>query len=177
MFRVLASASLCLFSLLLTGPAGAQTAPPAAADVSAASAMAVSAASAEGRVESIPRAERARARQDCLSDNIALTGEDLRQAMRDCLQAKFPHVRLYARDGVTRDGRPTMAAARAACKEEADRSGLVGAERRQALVACFGGKRPDIAQRAECRKDVRQQGLTGELLRQALEACGREGRS
>lgn len=176
MFRVLASASLCLFSLLLTGPAGAQTAPPPAADVSAPLAMAVS-ASAEGRVESIPRAERARARQDCLSDNIALTGEDLRQAMRDCLQAKFPHVRLYARDGVTRDGRPTMAAARAACKEEADRSGLVGAARRQALVACFGSKRPDIAQRAECRKDVRQQGLTGELLRQALEACGREGRS
>ncbi len=161
MFRFLI-ALIVLSPLLSTLPAGAQTGGAQAAAPGA---------------DAIPRAERAKARQECLSENVALTGEDLRQAMRDCLQAKFPTVQLYARDGVTPDGKPTMAAARAACKAEVDKTGLAGPERRKALVDCFNAKRPDIAQRAECRKDARQQGLEGEMLRKALAACGREGRS
>ena len=65
-----------------------------------------------GRAPSL--AERAKARRECLADNVALSGNDLRAAMRDCIQAKFPGVQLYARDGLTRDGKPTAAAARSA---------------------------------------------------------------
>lgn len=174
MFRTL-SARGFVACLLALGPAQAQSLVPAQSQVPA-QPSAVAAAAPQG-VGAIPRAERARARQECLSDNIALSGEDLRLAMRDCLQAKFPHVQLYARDGVMPDGRPTVAAARAACKAEADGKRLAGPERRAALIACFNEKRPDIAERASCRSDVRQQGLEGEMLRKALEACGREGRS
>lgn len=127
--------------------------------------------------EPVPRAERAKARQDCLAENVALSGNDLRAAMRDCIQAKFPGVQLYARDGLTRDGKPTAAAARAACKTEVDGRDLAGAERRTALVACFNAKRPDLAQRAECRKEARGKGLDGADLRKAIDACGREARS
>lgn len=174
MFRSLTMAFCCFTPLLLTLPAGAQqpvaTPPGVAAEFR-------SGPAAGSQAQGVPRAERARARQECLSEHVALSGEDLRQAMRDCLQARFPQEQLYARDGVTRDGKPTMVAARAACKAEIDARGLAGAERRRALVDCFGGKRPDIAQRAECRKSARQQGLDGEMLRKALEACAREGRS
>ena len=134
---------------------------------------AASAAAADGPV---PRVERARARQDCLSENIALSGEDLRAAMRICLQGKFPGVQLYARDGVTRDGKPTAAAARAACKEEVEGRKLQGSERIAALTACFNGKRPDLAQRSECRKEARARGLDGTELRKAVDACAREAK-
>ncbi len=127
--------------------------------------------------EPVPRAERAKARQDCLAEHVALSGEDLRAAMRDCMQAKFPGVQLYARDGVTRDGKPTAVAARAACKADVDARGLSGSTRTAALVACFNEKRPDLAQRAECRKDARGKGLDGDDLRKAVEACAREARS
>lgn len=127
--------------------------------------------------EPVPRAERAKARQDCLAEHVALSGEDLRAAMRDCIQAKFPGVQLYARDGVTRDGKPTAVAARAACKADVDARGLSGSTRTAALVACFNEKRPDLAQRAECRKDARGKGLDGDDLRKAVEACAREARS
>jgi hypothetical protein len=127
--------------------------------------------------EPVPRAERARARQDCLAEHVALSGEDLRAAMRDCIQAKFPGVQLYARDGVTRDGKPTAVAARAACKTDVDARGLTGSTRTAALVACFNEKRPDLAQRAECRKDARGKGLDGDDLRKAVDACAREARS
>lgn len=148
--------------------ASAQTAParPAPAAVAAAAPD-----------EPVPRAERARARQDCLSENIALSGEDLRAAMRLCMQGKFPGVQLYAHDGVTRDGRPTAVAARAACKTEIDARRLEGAQRIAALTACFNAKRPDLAQRAECRKEARARGLDGAELRKAVEACAREARS
>lgn len=127
--------------------------------------------------EPVPRAERAKARQDCVAEHVALSGEDLRAAMRDCIQAKFPGVQLYARDGVTRDGKPTAVATRAACKEEVDGRGLTGSTRTAALVACFNAKRPDLAQRAECRKDARGKGLDGDELRKAVDACAREARS
>jgi hypothetical protein len=127
--------------------------------------------------EPVPRAERARARQDCLAEHVALSGDDLRAAMRDCIQAKFPGVQLYARDGVTRDGKPTAVATRAACKGEVDGRGLSGSTRTAALVACFNAKRPDLAQRAECRKEARGKGLDGEDLRKAVESCAREARS
>ena len=126
--------------------------------------------------EAIPRAERAKARQDCVSENIALTGDDLRAAMRICMQGKFPGVQLYARDGVTRDGKPTAVAARAACKDEIDGRKLQGAERITALTACFNGKRPDLAQRSECRKEARAKGLDGADLRKAVDACARDGK-
>ena len=126
--------------------------------------------------EEIPRAERAKARQDCLSENVALSGEDLRAGMRLCMQAKFPGVQLYAQDGVTRDGKPTAVAARAACKEEVDGRKLEGSERVAALTACFNAKRPDLAQRAECRKEARGKGLDGADLRKAVESCAREAR-
>jgi hypothetical protein len=142
----------------LAGAAQAQTAAPPAAD------------------EPIPRAERAKARQDCVSENIALSGEDLRAAMRLCMQGKFPGVRLYAGDGLTRDGKPTAAAARAACKEDVDGRGLQGSQRVAALTACFNGKRPDLAQRSECRKEARARGLDGAELRKAVENCAREAR-
>lgn len=127
--------------------------------------------------EPVPRAERAKARQDCLAEHVALSGEDLRGAMRDCIQAKFPGVQLYARDGVTRDGKPTAVATRAACKEEVDGRNLTGSTRTAALVACFNAKRPDLAQRAECRKEARGKGLDGDDLRKAIDACAREARS
>ncbi len=125
----------------------------------------------------VPRPERAKARQDCIAENVALSGEDLRLAMRDCMQAKFPNVRLYARDGVTRDGKPTAAAARAACKTEVDERNLDAAARREALTSCFRTKRPDLALRAECRKESRAKGLDGEELRKAVAECARATQS
>jgi len=126
--------------------------------------------------EEIPRAERAKARQDCLSENVALSGDDLRAGMRLCMQAKFPGVRLYAQDGVTRDGKPTAVAVRAACKDEVDGRKLEGSQRVAALTACFNTKRPDLAQRAECRKEARGKGLDGADLRKAVESCAREAK-
>lgn len=151
---------LSAFILACNGVAQAQTATPAAA--------------AE---EPVPRSERAKARQDCLAENVALSGNDLRAAMRDCIQARFPGVQLYAKDGLTRDGKPTAAAARTACKSEIDGRDLPVQERKAALVACFNAKRPDLAQRAECRKDARGKGLDGSDLRKAVESCAREARS
>ncbi|PTM42617.1 hypothetical protein [Bosea sp. 124] len=147
---------------------------PAFAQSPGAPAARSAAASAD---EPVPRAERAKARQDCLAEHVALSGDDLRAAMRDCIQAKFPGVQLYARDGVTRDGKPTAVATRAACKEEVDGRALSGSTRTAALVACFNSKRPDLAQRAECRKEARGKGLDGEDLRKAVDACAREARS
>lgn len=157
------------FVLGFGGAAQAQNATPAKTP-----AQTAGAASAD---EPIPRAERAKARQDCVSENIALAGDDLRAAMRICMQGKFPGVQLYARDGLTRDGKPTAAAARAACKEEADGRKLQGTERIAALTACFNGKRPDLAQRSECRKEARAKGLDGADLRKAVDTCAREARS
>ena len=125
----------------------------------------------------IPREERAQARRDCYGENIALSGEDLRRAMRACMQARFPGVPLYADKGVTRDGKPTANAVRAACKDEIDKRGLAGSGRTAALVACFNDRRPDLAQRAECRKEARGKGLDGEALRSAIADCARAGRS
>lgn len=153
-------------SLISSVPALAQSPAPAPARVAAAPAD-----------EPVPRAERAKARQDCVAEHVALSGDDLRAAMRDCMQAKFPGVQLYARDGVTRDGKPTAVATRAACKTDIDARGLAGSSRTAALVACFNEKRPDLAQRAECRKDARGKGLDGDDLRKAVEACAREARS
>ncbi|CAD5264800.1 conserved exported hypothetical protein [Bosea sp. 62] len=123
--------------------------------------------------EPVPRAARAEARRDCYAENIALSGDDLRRAMRECMQERFPGVKLYASDGLTRDGKPTAVTVRAVCKQEADASGLKGAERTAALVACFNGKRPDLAQRAECRKEARGKGLDGDALKAAIAECGR----
>ncbi|MEI5666488.1 hypothetical protein WBO78_16175 [Bosea sp. CCNWLW174] len=123
--------------------------------------------------EPVPRAARAEARRDCYAENVALSGDDLRRAMRECMQERFPSVKLYASDGLTRDGKPTAETARAVCKQEADATGLKGAERTAALVACFNGKRPDLAQRAECRKEARGKGLDGEALKAAIVECGR----
>ncbi len=163
---------IALASLIACGisaGAAAQTAAPAPARTQVASAGAAT-------DEPVPRAERAKARQDCLSENVALSGEDLRAAMRLCMQAKFPGVQLYAHDGLTRDGKPTAAAARASCKEEADGRKLQGAERLAALTACFNAKRPDLAQRAVCRKEARAKGLDGAELRKAIDGCAREAR-
>lgn len=156
------------FILGLAGAAQAQNTAPVKAP-----GPAVAAASPD---EPIPRADRAKARQDCVSENIALTGDDLRAAMRICMQGKFPGVQLYARDGVTRDGKPTAVAARAACKEEVDGRKLEGSERIAALTACFNSKRPDLAQRSECRKEARAKGLDGADLRKAVDACAREAK-
>jgi len=154
------------FSLCLAGPLAAQTPAPAASGISTAAPD-----------EPVPRAARAKARQDCLADNVALSGNDLRAAMRDCIQAKFPGVQLYARDGLTRDGKPTAVAARSACKEEVDGKALSGSTRTAALVACFNAKRPDLAARGECRKEAREKGLDGADLRKAVETCAREAKS
>ncbi len=155
---VFAALSLCL-------------APPAAAQTRVAAPAAGSAVASPD--EPVPRAARAKARQDCLAENVALSGEDLRPAMRDCIQAKFPGVQLYARDGLTRDGKPTAATARAACKAETDERGLTGGARTAALIACFNARRPDLAALAECRNESRAQGLDGEALRQAVSICAR----
>jgi hypothetical protein len=156
-------------TLALAGPAAAQSSAPAAVR---ATTTATSMAD-----EPVPRAERAKARQDCLAEHVALSGDDLRAAMRRCIQAKFPGVQLYARDGLTRDGKPTAATVRAACKDEVDGRNLSGSTRTAALVACFNARRPDLAQRAECRKEARDKGLDGEPLRKAVDACAREARS
>lgn len=123
--------------------------------------------------EPVPRAARAEARRDCYAENIALSGDDLRRAMRECMQERFPGVKLYASDGLTRDGKPTAATARAVCRQEADARNLSGSDRTVALVACFNGKRPDLAQRAECRKEARGKGLDAEALKAAIAECGR----
>ena len=153
--------------LLLAGGAAAQAPRPAASPV-------VAVANPD---EPVPRAERAKARRECLADNVALSGNDLRAAMRDCIQARFPGVQLYARDGLTRDGKPTAAAARSACKTEIDARPLSGSARTAALVACFNAKRPDLAARAECRKEARAKGLDGAELRKAVESCARPANS
>lgn len=159
--------SACL--LISAGAAQAQAQATAVAGVA-------TPASASMSEPAIPQAERAKARQDCLSESVALSGDDLRAAMRLCMQAKFPGVRLYAQDGVTRDGKPTAVSARAACKAEVDGRNLQGSERVAALTACFNAKRPDLAQRSECRKDARAKGLDGAELRKAVDACAREAR-
>lgn len=161
---VLAGLSL---SVVAIQPIAAQTAQPRPAVAAAATAA----------DDPIPRAARAKARQECLSDNVALSGDDLRGAMRVCMQAKFPGIQLYARDGLTRDGKPTAATARAACKTEVDAQGLSGSARTAALVACFNGKRPDLAALAECRKDGRAKGLDGDALRSAVNDCVRSRQS
>jgi hypothetical protein len=148
-----------------------------AAPLRAQTAPSTAVAAASSPDEPVPRAARAKARQECLADNIALSGDDLRPAMRDCIQAKFPGVQLYARDGLTRDGKPTATTARSACKQEVDARSLSGSVRTAALVACFNAKRPDLAQRAECRKEAREKGLDGVPLRQAVESCVRGIRS
>lgn len=153
--------------VLSSGPFAAAQTQPAAKTVS----------TVPDGTESISREARAQARRDCYGENIALSGEDLRRAMRGCMQERFPGVPLYADNGVTRDGKPTATAARAACKEEVDARGLSGSERTAALVACFSGKRPDLAQRAECRKDARGKGLEGAALRAAISDCSRATRS
>ncbi len=134
---------------------------------------AVTPAAAATADEPVPRAARAEARRDCYGENVALSGDDLRQAMRNCMQARFPGVQLYASDGLTRDGKPTAATARAVCKQEADARKLAGPDRTAALLACFNEKRPDLAQRAECRKEARAKGLEGEALKAAVAGCGR----
>lgn len=144
--------------------------PPAFAQTQTVPAPASAAAPAD---EPVPRAARAEARRDCYGENVALSGEDLRRAMRACMQERFPGVQLYASDGLTRDGKPTAATARAVCKQEADARKLAGAERTAALVACFNQKRPDLAQRAECRKEARAKGLEGEALKAAISGCSR----
>ncbi|MCA0421034.1 MAG: hypothetical protein LCH80_20265 [Proteobacteria bacterium] len=156
------------FVLGFCGAAQAQNAAPAKAPAPTLAATSVD--------EPIPRAERAKARQDCVSENVALTGDDLRAAMRICMQGKFPGVQLYARDGVTRDGKPTAVAVRAACKDEVDGRKLQGSERIAALTVCFNAKRPDLAQRSECRKEARSKGLDGADLRKAVDACAREAK-
>ncbi|AMJ60313.1 hypothetical protein [Bosea sp. PAMC 26642] len=163
------------FAVLLVGLSSfACLGAPASAQTPASQASVTTAATPD---EPVPRAARAKARQECLADNVALSGDDLRPAMRDCIQSKFPGVQLYARDGLTRDGKPTATTARAACKEDVDGRNLTGSARTAALVACFNAKRPDLAQRAECRKEAREKGLDGALLRQAVDGCAREGRS
>lgn len=164
------------FAFLLAGLVLNASAPALAQSPGAPARTAVAPAAAPAD-EPVPRAERARARQDCLAEHVALSGDDLRAAMRDCIQAKFPGVQLYARDGVTRDGKPTAVATRAACKAEIDAQALSGPTRTAALVACFNAKRPDLAQRADCRKEARGKGLDGEGLRKAVETCAREARS
>ncbi|WP_332683918.1 hypothetical protein [Bosea sp. (in: a-proteobacteria)] len=149
----------------LSPAALAQNQAPAAPVVAAATASA----------DPIPREVRAEARRDCYGENVALSGDDLRQAMRNCMQARFPGVQLYAADGLTRDGKPTATTARALCKQDADARKLAGSERKAALVACFNEKRPDLAQRAECRKEARGKGLGGEALRAAIAECARGG--
>lgn len=164
--------SLLIVSAFLFGLAGVAQAQTAAPTKPVAPAVTTAAATDQP----IPQVERAKARQDCLSENVALSGDDLRAAMRLCLQAKFPGVRLYAQDGVTRDGKPTAVAARAACKEEVDGRNLQGSERVASLTACFNAKRPDLAQRSECRKEARAKGLDGTDLRKAVDACAREAK-
>ena len=163
--------SVLIVSAVLAGLAGA-----AQAQTAASAKPATPTASVTSADQPIPQAERAKARQDCLSENVALSGDDLRVAMRLCMQAKFPGVRLYAQDGVTRDGKPTAVATRAACKEEIDGRDLQGSERVAALTACFNAKRPDLAQRSECRKEARAKGLDGNDLRKAVDACAREAK-
>jgi len=148
--------------------------PAALAQSQAIPARAATVAAADS-TDQIPREVRAQARRDCYGENVALSGDDLRQAMRTCMQTRFPGVRLYASDGLTRDGKPTAATARALCKQDADARKLSGAERSAALVACFSEKRPDLAQRAECRKEARGKGLDGEALRAAITECARGG--
>lgn len=164
------------FAFLLAGLVLTASA-PAIAQSPGTPARAATAPAAVQSDEPVPRAERAKARQDCLAEHVALSGDDLRAAMRDCIQARFPGVQLYARDGVTRDGKPTAVATRAACKTEVDARNLSGSTRTAALVACFNAKRPDLAQRAECRKEARGKGLDGDDLRKAVDACAREARS
>jgi len=164
------------FAFLLAGLGLSASVPAFAQSAGGPSASAVVSVAAPAD-EPVPRAERAKARQDCLAENVALSGDDLKASMRDCIQAKFPGVQLYARDGLTRDGKPTAAAARAACKQEADGQGLSGAGRTMALVACFNAKRPDLALRAECRKEARGKGLDGPDLRKAVDSCAYEARS
>ena len=165
------------FAFLLAGLVFAASVPAFAQSPGAPARVAAAAPTAAPTDEPVPRAERAKARQDCLAEHVALSGDDLRAAMRNCIQAKFPGVQLYARDGVTRDGKPTAVATRAACKEEVDGRSLTGSTRTAALVACFNAKRPDLAQRAECRKEARGKGLDGDDLRKAVDACSREARS
>lgn len=161
MMRIALLAAGLVLSFSAAGSAQAQPAPAAVKPAATAA------------DEPVPRAARAEARRDCYAENIALSGDDLRRAMRECMQERFPGVKLYASDGLTRDGKPTAATARAVCKQEADAGGLKGAERTAALVACFSGKRPDLAQRAECRKEARGRGLDAEALKAAIAECGR----
>jgi hypothetical protein len=105
------------------------------------------------------------------ADGKSLTGGARRDSIRDCLRARFPESTASKRAGITRDGKPTARAVRAACKSEVETKGLRGAERKTAAATCFKEKRPDLAARAECRKQAKGKGLDGQALKDAVTAC------
>lgn len=121
------------------------------------------------------KAERKEARDACQGDasTKGLVGKARREAVRDCMKAKFPDSAISRPTGLTRDGKPTAKAARAACKDETAAKGLRGSERKTAIAACFKEKRPDLAARAECRKEAKAKGLGGEELKTAIKSCAR----
>lgn len=145
---------------LCAAPASAQQLPPSATTTPRAEPAATDV-----------QAARLQCRAD--ADGKSLKGGARRDSVRDCLRARFPDSAASKRAGLTRDGKPTSRAARAACKTDADAKALRGSERTTALATCFKQKRPDLAARAECRKQAKGRGLDGQALKDAVAACAK----
>lgn len=112
--------------------------------------------------------ERRAARMECRQDarGRGLFGPDLRDAVRACMQARFP--------GLAR-GNPELRGERMACRQEARQRGLRGAEVRAAVLDCLRARRPDLARIVECRQNARAQGLVPRTpeFRATVQACRR----
>jgi hypothetical protein len=116
-----------------------------------------------------PHPERQAARMECRADAQArgLFGPERRDAVRACMQARFP--------GVGLGGNPELRAARMACRQEAQARGLRGPDLRPAVLACLSARRPDLARIVECRDNARAHGLMPRTpeFRAAVQACRR----
>lgn len=139
-------AMIAAFALLSTGPLMAQPMPDGPG----------------------PNPERQAARMECRQDarGRGLAGPELRDAVRACMQARFPRM---AR------GNPELRAERMACRQEARQRGARGPEVRAAVLDCLRARRPDLARIVECRQNARAQGLIPRTpeFRATVQACRR----
>ncbi len=140
------------FGFALTGVALAQTASPVAPPAST---------SAPGQDIDV-RPIRLSCRDEATAKG--LKDQELREAVRACVQAKLP-------EGYAMNGRPGPKMVREACRSEVDGQGLKGPDRRAAVQKCFAEKRPDLAKAEACRKDAKDKGLQGDDFREAVKAC------
>lgn len=139
-----------LIGLALTAPVGAQ-----------------SATSGYGTAPDAGARQAARAQCREEARGRGLRGPDVRDAVRLCMQARFPGLGPRAAG----EGRQV----RMQCRDDARQRGLRPRtpEFRSAVQACFSQRRPDLARAQACRQEARARGLAPRTpeFRQAVRAC------